>query len=56
MFATVRPDDTYATFVTIPASKAAKRYAITARCGGGNFGITAPPGAVRSPTQSGPLR
>jgi hypothetical protein len=40
VFATVRPDDTYATFVTIPASKAAKRYGITARCGGGTFGVT----------------
>jgi hypothetical protein len=40
-FTNVRPDDTYATFVTIPANRAAKRYAITARCGGGNFGVTA---------------
>jgi hypothetical protein len=39
-FATVRPDDTYATFVTIPASRAPKRYGISARCGGGNFGVT----------------
>ena len=41
VFATVRPDDTYATFVTIPANRQPKRYAITARCGGGNFGVTA---------------
>jgi hypothetical protein len=41
VFANVRPDDTYATFVTIPASTTARRYAITARCGGGNFGVTA---------------
>ncbi len=41
VFTPVRPDDTYATFVHIPASRAAGNYAITARCGGGNFGITA---------------
>jgi hypothetical protein len=41
VFTKVRPDDTYATFVTIPSGRAAKRYAITARCGGGNFGVTA---------------
>jgi hypothetical protein len=41
VFTNVRPDDTYAAFVTIPSGRAAKRYAITARCGGGNFGVTA---------------
>jgi hypothetical protein len=41
VFAKVRPDDTYAAFVTIPASRTAGRYAVTARCGGGNFGVTA---------------
>jgi hypothetical protein len=41
VFATVRSDDTYATVVTIPSGKKARRYAITARCGGGNFGVTA---------------
>jgi hypothetical protein len=41
VFARVRSDDTYATFVRIPANRARKRYAITARCGGGNFGVTA---------------
>ena len=41
VFATVRAGDRYATTVRIPATRAAGRYAITARCGGGNFGITA---------------
>jgi hypothetical protein len=41
VFTPVRPDDTYATFVHIPASRAKTTYAITARCGGGNFGVTA---------------
>jgi hypothetical protein len=41
VFATVRADDTYATLARIPANRAPKRYAITARCGGGNFGVTA---------------
>jgi len=41
VFATVRADDTYATLVRIPANRAPRRYAITARCGGGNFGVTA---------------
>jgi len=41
VFARVRPDDTYATFVRIPARRKARRYAITARCGGGSFGVTA---------------
>jgi hypothetical protein len=40
VFARVRSDDTYATFVRIPASRARGRYGITARCGGGNFGVT----------------
>jgi len=41
VFTNVRGDDTYATFVTIPSNRAAKRYGITARCGGGTFGVVA---------------
>ena len=41
VFATVRAGDRYSTRVRIPAKRKAGRYAITARCGGGNFGITA---------------
>jgi hypothetical protein len=41
VFTKVRPDDTYATFIRIPASRKPGRYAITARCGGGSFGVTA---------------
>jgi hypothetical protein len=41
VFATVRAGDRYAVRVRIPATRKAGRYAITARCGGGNFGVTA---------------
>jgi hypothetical protein len=41
VFATVRGDDTYAVRVRIPATRQARRYGITARCGGGNFGVAA---------------
>jgi hypothetical protein len=39
--ATVRSGDRYSVITRIPASRAPRRYAITARCGGGNFGVTA---------------
>ena len=42
VFATVRSDDTYAVNTRIPASRAAGSYTITARCGGGSFGVSAP--------------
>jgi hypothetical protein len=41
VFTKVRADDTYAVRVRIPSTRQATRYAITARCGGGNFGVTA---------------
>jgi hypothetical protein len=40
IFATVHGDDTYGTTTRIPRTKAPGRYTITARCGGGNFGVT----------------
>jgi hypothetical protein len=40
VFTPVRAGDHYSVRVRIPASKHG-RYAITARCGGGNFGVTA---------------
>jgi hypothetical protein len=41
VFATVRAGDRYGVDVRIPSTRKHRRYAITARCGGGNFGITA---------------
>jgi hypothetical protein len=35
----VRAGDRYRVTVTIPRARRAGRYAITARCGGGNFGV-----------------
>lgn len=49
IFATVRPDGTYATVTTIPASKAPGAYSITGRCGGGNLGVAVTL-LVRSPS------
>src|SRR5919202_5614326 len=40
VFARVRPGGDFSRRVRIPRSKAPKRYTISARCGGGNFGIT----------------
>jgi hypothetical protein len=40
-FATVDANDTYSVRVRIPPSRTPGRYAITARCGGGNFGVIA---------------
>jgi hypothetical protein len=42
VFATVRSDDTYAVRTRIPAGRRAGSYPITARCGGGSFGVSAP--------------
>jgi hypothetical protein len=39
VFAEVHANDRYSVHVTIPAARAPARYTITARCGGGNFGI-----------------
>jgi hypothetical protein len=44
VFATVDADDSYSVRVRIPAGRAPGRYAIGARCGGGNFGVQ---GSVR---------
>ena len=41
VFATVRADDTYAVSTRIPAARQAGIYSITARCGGGSFGVSA---------------
>ena len=41
VFARVRASGTYRTTSRIPPTKPARRYGITARCGGGNFGIVA---------------
>jgi hypothetical protein len=40
VFAKVQRNDSYSARVRIPASRRPGRYAITARCGGGNFGVT----------------
>jgi hypothetical protein len=40
VFATVNSKDSYSTRVSIPAVRASGRYTISARCGGGNFGVT----------------
>jgi hypothetical protein len=40
VFARVRSNGNFGKRVRIPRSKAPGRYRITARCGGGNFGIT----------------
>jgi hypothetical protein len=39
IFATVDAHDSYSVRVRIPAGRAPARYAIGARCGGGNFGV-----------------
>lgn len=41
IFATVLPGDRYSVITMIPANRVPDRYAITGRCGGGNFGVTA---------------
>lgn len=41
VFATVHGDDSYAVSTRIPAARHAGSYSITARCGGGSFGVTA---------------
>ena len=41
VFATVHEDDTYAVSTRIPAARQAGTYSITARCGGGSFGVSA---------------
>lgn len=41
VFATVRAGDRYSVRTRIPRARRAGRYAITGRCGGGNFGISA---------------
>jgi hypothetical protein len=41
VFAKVRANGTYRTTTRIPATKRPGRYGITARCGGGNFGVLA---------------
>jgi hypothetical protein len=41
VFAQVRAGDRYSVRARIPSTRKARRYAITARCGGGNFGVTA---------------
>jgi hypothetical protein len=40
VFATVQPGGDFSKRVRIPRSKTPKRYTISARCGGGNLGIT----------------
>jgi hypothetical protein len=40
VFAKVKADGSYSKRVRIPKSKAPKRYSISARCGGGNLGVT----------------
>jgi hypothetical protein len=40
VFAPVGGNDSYSTRVTIPAQRTPGRYTISARCGGGNFGVT----------------
>jgi hypothetical protein len=40
VFATVQANGHYSKRTRIPKAKAPKKYAITARCGGGNFGVT----------------
>jgi hypothetical protein len=40
VFARVRSNGNYGKRTRIPKSRAPKKYAITARCGGGNFGIS----------------
>ncbi len=40
VFARVKSNGNYSTRTRIPKSRTPKRYAIGARCGGGNFGIT----------------
>ncbi|MEP6952496.1 MAG: hypothetical protein ABI950_00380 [Solirubrobacteraceae bacterium] len=41
VYATVRTGDTYAVRTRIPAGRNPGTYSITARCGGGNFGVSA---------------
>jgi hypothetical protein len=41
VWARVRPGGRFATRVRIPLAKPAGRYAVTARCGGGNLGVLA---------------
>jgi hypothetical protein len=41
IFAKVQPGDRYSVVTRIPGNKTPDRYAITGRCGGGNFGVTA---------------
>jgi hypothetical protein len=40
VFARVRSNGNYGKRTRIPKSRTPKKYAITARCGGGNFGVT----------------
>jgi hypothetical protein len=40
VFARVRSNGNYGKRTRIPRSRTPKKYAITARCGGGNFGVT----------------
>jgi hypothetical protein len=40
VFARVKSNGNYSTRTRIPKGKAPKKYTISARCGGGNFGIT----------------
>ena len=40
VFATVRSDDRYAVRTRIPAGRRPGTYSITARCGGGSFGVS----------------
>lgn len=40
VFAKVRPSGNYSKRVRIPKSKTPKRYRISARCGGGNLGVS----------------
>jgi hypothetical protein len=41
VYARVRSDGRYGHSIRIPSGRAADRYSITARCGGGNFGVEA---------------
>jgi hypothetical protein len=41
VFATVKRGGAFSTFTRIPVGRAAGRYVISARCGGGNLGVTA---------------
>jgi hypothetical protein len=50
VYTTVVSGHTYSVITTIPANRAPARYAVTARCGGGNLGVTTFLRVVTPPT------